>query len=44
VQTFDKVWKKAKSIFDLTPEDYKAFGVGPEELIRKVLAKDSREN
>lgn len=38
VKTFDKDWKKAKSILDLTPEDFKAFGVPPEGLIRKVLS------
>lgn len=43
VKTFDKDWKKAKSILTLTPEDYKAFGVPPEGLIRKVLTKDNKK-
>ena len=43
VKTFDKDWKKAKSILDLTPEDYKAFGVPPEGLIRKVLTTKGGE-
>jgi hypothetical protein len=38
-QTFDKDWKKAKSILSLTPEDYEALGVGPEGLIRKVMTE-----
>jgi len=43
VKTFDKDWKKAKSILDLTPEDYKVFGVPPEGLIRKVLTTKGGE-
>lgn len=40
VESFDKDWEKAKSVLDLTPEDYKAFGAEPEGLIRKVLSKE----
>ena len=40
VKTFDKDWKKARSVLDLTPEDYEAFGVAPEGLIRKVLSTE----
>jgi len=39
VKTFDKDWEKGKSILDLTPEDFKAFGLQPEGLIRKVLSR-----
>ncbi|MBE0526971.1 MAG: hypothetical protein IH631_08510 [Candidatus Thorarchaeota archaeon] len=38
VETFDKEWEKAKSSLDLTPDDFKAFGVRPEGLFRKVLS------
>lgn len=37
VKTFDKDWRKAKSLGDLTQEDFDAFGAQPEGLIRKAL-------
>jgi hypothetical protein len=37
VQTFDQDWEKGKSLLSLTPDDFQAFGVGPEGLIRKLL-------
>ena len=37
VQTFDREWKKAKSLLTLTPEDFDMFGVGNEGIIRKVF-------
>lgn len=40
VKTFDNDWKKAKSVLDLTPEDFKAFGAEPEGVIRKILSTD----
>ncbi|MGY5879863.1 MAG: hypothetical protein RTV31_06410 [Candidatus Thorarchaeota archaeon] len=43
VKTFDKDWKKAKSIGNLTPEDFDAFGAPPEGLIRKVVSGDIEE-
>lgn len=43
VETFDKDWKMAKSVFDLTPADYEAFGVAPEELIRMLMSQKEEE-
>ena len=43
VATFDKDWKKAKSIVDLTQEDFAKFGDGPEGLIRKIISLDKGE-
>ncbi|MBE0527383.1 MAG: hypothetical protein IH631_10600, partial [Candidatus Thorarchaeota archaeon] len=40
VESFDKDWEMAKSILDLTPDDYKAFGAEPEGLIRKALSRE----
>ena len=40
VETFDKDWKMAKSVFDLTPEDYEAFGVAPEKIIRMLMSQE----
>jgi len=41
VQSFDKDWKKAKSVTELTSADFKAFGARPEGLIRKVLSTET---
>jgi hypothetical protein len=43
VKTFDKQWENAKSILSLKPEDFKALGVPPEGLIRKVLLAEDVE-
>jgi len=37
IKTFDEEWKKGKSIFNLTPKDFEAFGVAPDGLIRKLI-------
>ena len=37
VETFDKDWNNAKSVLSLTQEDYEAFGIGPEGLMRKLI-------
>jgi DNA-binding Lrp family transcriptional regulator len=43
VESFDKDWNKAKSIIDLTQEDFKTLGDGPEGLIRKIISIDEGE-
>ena len=43
VKTFDKDWKKGKSLGSLTQEDFDAFGARPEGLIRKALSGNSEE-
>ena len=35
--TFDKEWERAQSVLNLTAEDFKALGIAPEGLIRKIL-------
>jgi hypothetical protein len=43
VKTFDRDWKKGKSVLNFSPEDFEAFGVPPEGLLRKLLKHDSTE-
>ena len=43
VKTFDKDWKKAKSVLDITPKDFEELGAAPEGLIRKVLSGEEGE-
>ncbi len=38
IKTFDKDWKKSKSVFNLTLQDFEMFGVDPEEPIRKAMS------
>ena len=38
VKTFDKDWKNAKSVLDITPKDFEELGAAPEAIIRKVLS------
>ena len=40
IETFDKEWEGAKSFLNLTPEEFKAFGIPSEGLIRQVLNQD----
>ncbi len=40
VKSFDNDWKKAKSIFELTPKDFEDMKVGHSDLIRKMLMGD----
>lgn len=44
VKTFDKDWKLGKSTFDLTARDFAAFGVAPEELIRRLMSHEEEGN
>jgi hypothetical protein len=41
VKTFDRDWKKAKSVLDMTPEDIKSLGIIPGELVSSVFSKRS---
>jgi Fe2+ or Zn2+ uptake regulation protein len=43
VKSFDRDWKKAKSLLDMKPEDMAAFGADPSGLIRKIFTRDSVE-
>jgi Fe2+ or Zn2+ uptake regulation protein len=43
VKSFDRDWKKAKSLLDMKPEDMAAFGADPGGLIRKIFTRDSVE-
>jgi Fe2+ or Zn2+ uptake regulation protein len=38
VKAFDRDWKKARSILDMTPEELVAFGAEPGGLITKILS------
>ena len=38
VKSFDRDWKKAKSILDITPEELIAFGAEPGGLISRILS------
>jgi len=38
VTTFDKDWSLSVSVFDLTPKDYAAFGIGTEVDLRKLMS------
>jgi Fe2+ or Zn2+ uptake regulation protein len=38
VNAFDKTWKKARSLLDMTPEDMKAFGAEPGGLMSKIFS------
>ncbi|MHA2025800.1 MAG: hypothetical protein ACW98U_07845 [Candidatus Thorarchaeota archaeon] len=38
VDAFDKAWKKAKSLLDMTPEDMRAFGAAPGGLMSKIFS------
>ena len=39
VKAFDRDWKKAKSVLDMTPEELTAFGAEPGGLITKILSR-----
>jgi Fe2+ or Zn2+ uptake regulation protein len=39
VKAFDRDWKKAKSVLDMTPEELSAFGAEPGGLITKILSR-----
>lgn len=40
VKSFDRDWKKGKSILELKPEDFEAFGAKPGGLISKMLSSN----
>jgi hypothetical protein len=42
VKTFDKEWKKAKSLLEMTPKDFAAFGASPDGLITQIFSKDEQ--
>jgi hypothetical protein len=42
VKTFDRDWKNAKSILEMTPEDFAAFGATPDGLITKAFFLDDK--
>ncbi len=44
VKTFDKDWKMAKSVFDLTQEEFKALGGYHEGLINKIIVSKKEGN
>lgn len=44
IKTFEKDWKKSKSIFDLTPQDFDMFGIAPEGLIRMLIPPEEEGN
>jgi hypothetical protein len=43
VKTFDNDWKKAKSLENLTQEDFNAFGAQSEGLVKRALSELSKE-
>lgn len=44
IRSFDKDWRRSKSVLDFTPKDYEAFGVAPDDLIRRALTDNKEQN
>ncbi|MFW9814165.1 MAG: hypothetical protein ACFFF9_17005 [Candidatus Thorarchaeota archaeon] len=42
VKTFDKEWKRAKSILEMKPEDFIASGATPDGLITRAFSRDEQ--
>ncbi|TFG34069.1 hypothetical protein EU527_05145 [Candidatus Thorarchaeota archaeon] len=38
VRSFDKDWRKGKSVLEMNPKDFEAFGASPRGLISKILS------
>ena len=43
VKAFDRDWKKARSLLEMTPKDLQSFGVEPGGLISKIFSKNGVE-
>lgn len=43
IKSFDKTWKKAKSLLDMKPEEMIAFGADPKGLISRVFSTNGRD-
>jgi len=43
VKTFDRDWKRAKSLLELTPKDLQSFGVTPGGLISDIIKPNGEE-
>lgn len=43
VKTFDRDWKKARSLLEMTPQDFQAFGAAPDGLVSKIFIKEEED-